>query len=171
MHDTPASALCAFRRVDQDELHFGYASGPNRIGHTSLGAVVDRGSAAIASRWRSGWSDYNIPAQKTFRETKVWGTGAAVVGFSTDFNEGQDSTDDALFGVTANWPLSGTWAAWIALNGGMWPGGGQVSNAEIRTATRGTFFSTQFSNHPSYSAWSVHRVAKHLRETREPSIR
>jgi hypothetical protein len=170
VYDAPASALAAFRRTDSDELHFGYSTGPNRIGHLNRGSIQDRGGTTITSRWRSGWSDYGMPQQKTFRETKVWGSGAITVAFSTDFNEGQTANLSAVYGITTTWPTTGTWADWIALNGGVWPGGGQIDDRLVRRAVRGVVFSTQFSNNPTFPAWSVHRVVRHLRETREASI-
>lgn len=170
VHDIPASALALFRRVDRDEITFGYATGLNRIGNYRVGLTDDRGTA-ITSRWRSGWSDYQQPIVKTFRETKAWGSGAIIVGFSTDYNTGITDSAEALFSFAGTWPSTGTWGDWITLNGGVWPGGsGTIVEKLLRRSTRGTTFSTQFSNHPLSATWEVHRVAKHLRETREPSI-
>ena len=45
-----------------------------------------------------------------------------------------------------------------------------ADDAMVRYATRGVLFSTLFSNSPSAPTWTVHRVAKHLREVREPSM-
>ena len=64
-----------------------------------------------------------------------------------------------------------TWADWIDQNNGRWPGAGQINDINIQYATRGTVFSTQFSNNAANPTWAVHRVSRHLRETREPSIR
>ena len=48
----------------------------------------------------------------------------------------------------------------------------RVTDALARYATRGTLFSIQFSNNAQVSpAWSVHRVVRHIREIRVPSIR
>lgn len=171
LYDLPASALVSFRRGDQPELHFGYATGSNKVGHLSIGATTDPASATITSRWRSGWGDYGSSQRKTIRETKVWGSGAVTVSFSTDFNESQLFNETALYGVTTTWPTSGTWAAWIAANNGLWPGGGQISDVLVRRAVQGTTFSTQFANNGAFATWSVHRVTRHLRDTREPSIR
>jgi hypothetical protein len=170
VYDIPASALAVFRRADLNELAFGYATGLNRIGRHHANLIDDRG-VPIMSRWRSGWSDYNLPTQKTLRETKAWGSGAVTVGFSTDYNSGITSSADALFSFSGTWPSSGTWGAWIAANGGVWPGEGEVTNKLLRRAVRGTTFSTQFSSHPASPEWAMHRVARHLRETRMPSIR
>jgi hypothetical protein len=171
VYDIAASALAPFRRVDSDELHHGFAAGANRVGHLNRGSVVDRTNTPITSRWRSGWSDYDIPQQKTVRETKVWGSGAATVSFSTDFNGAQTDSRNALFGVSATWPTTGTWGDWIAANGGLWPGGGQIADVMIRRAVRGTVFATQIANSPSFGTWSLHRVLRNMREIRGGSVR
>ena len=85
VYDIAASALAAFRRTDPAELHHGYATGPQRIGHRSFGSSDDRGQP-IVSRWRSGWLDYGSSQQKTIRETKIWGSGALNIGFAVDFD-------------------------------------------------------------------------------------
>jgi hypothetical protein len=128
---------------------------------------------ASASRWRSGWSDYGSSQQMVLREAKVWGSGAVVVSFSVDFNAGMRADLDTVLGAPGTWPVDGdgTWDAWLGPLGGKWPGSGQISDALVRYATRGTVFSTQFSNSSQAQAWSVHRVARHLREVRGPSVR
>ena len=63
-----------------------------------------------------------------------------------------------------------TWNEWLAQFDYRWPVT-QVGNLLVRRAVRGTLFSTQFQNTTLASSWSVHRVARHLREVREPSIR
>jgi hypothetical protein len=40
----------------------------------------------------------------------------------------------------------------------------------VRYAARGVVFSTQFSNLPGQPSWSVHRVARHVREIRGASV-
>lgn len=171
VYDIAASALASFRRVDRTELHHGYATGPQRVGHRNFGSSNDRGQT-IVSRWRSGWSDYGSSQQKTFREMKLWGSGAITVSFGVDFNKGQTANISALYGVTTTWPNPGiTWDQWIASNNGLWPGGGQISDVLVRRAMRGTTFSTQLANNPAAPSWSMHRAVRHLREIREPSIR
>lgn len=170
LYDLPASALIAFRRAEQPEMHFGYSSGGKIVGRLNAGATVDPSNAVITSRWRSGWGDYNSPVIKTVRESKLWGSGAATVSFSKDFEVAPAATDDAIFGGSSTWPTTGTWADWIALNNGVWPGGGQVNAVLIRKAVRGTVFSTQFADNAASASWSVHRVARHLREQRVPSV-
>jgi hypothetical protein len=170
IYDLPASALTAFRRVDRDELHFGYSSGPNRVGRHARGLLDDRG-VNMTSRWRSGWSDYQIPQQKTFRETKIWATGSLNVGFSTDFNPSQASVASPAFTSVTTWPLAGgTWADWLTGIGGNWPSAGSTVDRLVQRAVAGTTFSTQFSNSAASKAWAVHRVVRHLRETREASV-
>ena len=104
VYDIAASALAVFRRSDREELHHGYATGLNRIGHRNYGSTDDRGGR-IVSRWRSGWSDYQQPVQKTFRETKIWGSGAATVSFSVDFNRGLVANLPLIYGGESTWPV------------------------------------------------------------------
>jgi hypothetical protein len=154
VYDIPASALAvvparrprraALRVLDRQQPHRAPPSGPRR---------PTRGN--ITSRWRSGWSDYDIPCRRRSGRRRCGGPAPCNVGFSTDFNPAR----------------RGTWQDWITANGGVWPGGGQVSDALVRRAMRGTVFSTQFSNAPNSPTWSVHRLSRHLRETREASIR
>ena len=170
VYDMPASALTQFRRVDRDELHFGYATGPNRVGRHTLGLLDDRGTN-MTSRWRSGWSDYQLAQQKTFRETKIWATGTLNVGFSIDFNPTQTTVASPAFTSTAVWPSpGGTWAAWLTPLGNLWPSAGSTADRMVRQAVQGTTFSTQFSNNAASKTWAVHRVARHLRETRGTSV-
>jgi hypothetical protein len=157
--------------VDQDELHHGFATGANRVGHRNRGSTIDRTATTITSRWRSGWGDYGNSLQKTIRETKAWGSGAVTASFSTDFNGAQIASLTALFGISTNWPTTGTWADFITLNNGLWPGGGQINDVQLRRAVRGTAFSTQFANNPLSTTWSIHRVVRNLREIRGASVR
>jgi len=170
VYDWPASALVSFRRSDQPELHFGYGTGNNRAGRVTRGLTDDNGTA-IASRWRSGWFDYKTSLVKTIRETKVWGTDTVVCAFAKDFELAYEHQSTASFGSS-----SAVWA-----NGGVdqwpggdlsdvWPAGGQVDVTLVRKAIRGVVFSTQFSNASGVSSWSVHRVVRHLRESRDPSV-
>jgi hypothetical protein len=92
------------------------------------------------------------------------------VSFSVDFNRTLRTAIPALFAFDAAWPTGGPWNSWLAGNHFKWPGAGQISGLLVRYATRGTVFSTQFANHPAAQSWSVHRVARHLREIREPSV-
>jgi hypothetical protein len=172
LHDLPVAAMINFRSGSRGELHFGYSAGPNRVGHRVLGSVTDRGQP-ISSRWRSGWTDYGSSQQQTLREMKLWGSGAIDVAFSVDFNRTLLSPVATPLGFSIDWPVTGagTWNDWLALNNGLWPGAGQISDALVRRAVRGTVFSTQFSNNSASSTWSVHRVTRHLREVREPSVR
>jgi len=180
VYDIAASALASFRRVDRMELHHGYALGPQRIGRRNYGGATDR-DAPIRSFWRSGWGDYGSSQVKTIRETKVWGAGIVNVSLSTDFNRSQLATLRTVFSnpqrtydeLNASYPsydvVNATFASYDAMASGAWPGIQQVSDAQVRYATRATVFSLQFSNHSDAPTWSVHRFARQLREIREPS--
>jgi hypothetical protein len=171
LYDWPAAGLASFRADARPEVCFGYSSGTQRIGRQLLSATTDR-DQPITSRWRSGWGDYGSSQVKTFRETRVWGTGAVVVSLSVDFNPVQLANLDTALGAHADWPADGgTWAGYIAPLGVRWPSVGQLSDELVRYSTRGIVFSTQFSNSPQTSTWSVHRVARHMREIREASVR
>jgi hypothetical protein len=182
VYDIAASALAGFRRADRNELCHGYASGPQRVGRRNYGSTDDRGQV-ITSRWRSGWSDYGASQQRTLRETKVWGTGAVSIGFSVDFYKDQRATRTAIFDrLGSQWTYAqltargGTYSdlkasfvtyANLAANVSSAP---TIGDRLVRCATRGVVFSTQFTNTPEAPSWSVHRVARHLREIREPSV-
>ena len=171
LYDWPASALASFRPDVRPAVHFGYSSGPPRVGQSTLGATDDRG-ARIVSRWRSGWADYGASQQRTIRETRLWGSGAVTTCFSTDFNPVHVACREAMLGSLGDWPVdgAGTWDDWLALHGDRWPSIGSISDAMLRYTVRGVVFSTQFSNSPLAATWSVHRVARHVREVREPSM-
>jgi hypothetical protein len=170
LYDLAAAALASFRADDRPSLHFGYSTGDRRVGRLITGRHADRDDVPIRSWWRSGWSDYGSSQVKTMREAKLWGSGAVTVSFSVDFNRTLRTAIPALFAFDAAWPTGGPWNSWLAGNHFKWPGAGQISGLLVRYATRGTVFSTQFANHPAAQSWSVHRVARHLREIREPSV-
>lgn len=169
--DISAAALISFRRSDQPELHFGYAAGAKRVGHINSGTTLDNG-AAITSRWRSGWIDYGQPSNKTIRETKIWGSGYLTAKFSKDFERSPVQTVGvALAGSSDTWgdgTGTDTWGDGTGAD--LWGGGGQISSALVRKAVRGTVFSTEFTNNAGAATWSVHRVGRHLREQRVPSV-
>lgn len=164
LYDLPASALISFQRSDAPELTFGYSSGNNRIGRLVANQTVDLAATVITSRYQSGWGDYNSAAVKFVRETKMWGTGAMIVTFYTDYHTSATSSGTVILGANATWPSSGTWGTWIVGLGGTWPGGGQVSMSLIRNVLRGTIFSTKMQNSTAIPNWSVHRVARHVKD-------
>jgi hypothetical protein len=164
LYDLPASALISFQRSDQPELTFGYSGGNNRIGRLVANQNVDLVSTVITSRYQSGWGDYGTPSVKFIRENRVWGTGAVIVNFYVDYRTAVTNYGTMILGSSALWPSSGTWGTWITGLGGVWPGGGQVANGLIRNTVRGLVFSTKFQNSPSLPNWSVHRVAKHIKD-------
>jgi hypothetical protein len=172
--DIPGSGLASWRKSDQPELHFGYAAGANKVGRVSVGSTDDVG-AVITSRWRSGWGDYGQSVVKTLRESKLWGTGAVTCNLSKDFERSPVQTAVAVFGsgVTDLWAAGATasdvWGDGTNL-ADLWSGAGQVSPALVRKAIRGNVLSTEFVNQTGYPSWSIHRVSKHLRERRVPSV-
>jgi hypothetical protein len=170
MFDCGATCMASYRPDTFPSLYFGSPEG--EVEYLQPGATSDH-DGPITSRWRSGFGDYNSSQQKTIRETKVWGTGVVNVAFSVDFNELQRANVTVTLGLRGQWPIvgQGTWNVWLDGLNDRWPQSNQVSNNLVRYARRGTLFSTEFSNSPQSPSWSVHRVASHLREIREPSIR
>jgi hypothetical protein len=164
LYDLPASALISFQRSDQPELTFGYSSGNNRIGRLVANQTVDLAATTITSRYQSGWGDYGTPTVKFVRETRMWGTGAMIVSFFTDYRNSPTTYGTVILGSNATWPSSGTWGAWIVGLGGVWPGGGQVATSLIRNTLRGTVFSTKMQNSTALPSWSTHRVARHVKD-------
>jgi hypothetical protein len=182
LYDLPATALASFRSSALPEVHFAYADPlPSRIGHLALGQTTDRGQP-IVSRWRSGWGDYGTSQSKTIRETKLWGRGGATISFSADFHRNQNVAVDTHFGpVATSWTygqltarggtytdLNADYGTYTDLAANL-PLESGVDDALVRYAIRGIVFSTQFSNSAHEPDWSVHRIARHLREIRQPS--
>ena len=176
LYDLPASALASFQAASIPELTLAYSTAkawPARIGRLPLGTETDRGET-IVSRWRHGFTDDGESVQRTQREVKIWGQGALTVSVSVDFQLNAQSTEDVVLGVGARWPLdgAGTWDDWILGIGGKWPGSRQNADALARNiSARGTVFSHEFQNSASSPVWSMQRFARHMRETREASIR
>ena len=180
LYDLPASALAMFRSSAEPELHFGYAAPqPARVGHLSRNADLDR-DQPITSRWRSGWTDYDTTQVKTLRETKLWGTGAVTVGFGVDFYRNLRAELPVHFlpewtyaaltlhgGTYAD--LANDYTSYTTLTGNQ-PEVSAVERQTVRYATRAIVFSTQFTNHPDAPSWTMHRVARHMREVREASV-
>jgi hypothetical protein len=170
LYDIPASCGTSFRISNQAEMVFGYASGLNDIGRHSSAYTSDAG-AAITSRWRSGWFDYDLPTVKTIRETKVWGSGKVSLAVSHDFRiaVGDSLT---LLDLTSN--PSGSLFGGTGTFGGTGIFGDTASGlspALRRYGVRGTVFSTYLSNSTLDQAWAVHRLTHHLREARIPSVK
>jgi hypothetical protein len=173
LYDLPASALATYRVANIEELHAAYSTAkpyPARIGRLVLGVETDRGDP-IVSRWRSGWTDDDMSVQHTQREAKLWGTGALDVCFSVDFELVERGHGQAVLGVGGVWPTTGTWDEWTTSLGGSWPGSRQPADDLVRFGLRGTLFSTSFESTDLSPVWSVNRLSRHIRETREASIR
>jgi hypothetical protein len=180
--DYAASALAPFRRVERTEMHHGYSTGPQRVGHRTYGANLDRGQR-MTSRWRSGWSDYGTSQQTTIRETRVWGSGVVNAGFSVDFYRDDKGSEQVYLtpagsswiydkltqrgGTYAQLKLDFTTYTDLTANRTL---GATINQVLVRYALRAFVFSTRFSNHPASDTWSVHRVARNVREIREASV-
>jgi hypothetical protein len=183
VYDIAASALAAFRRVDRNELHHGYATGPQRVGHRTYGANLDRG-ARMTSRWRSGWSDYG-PRSRRRSARRASGDRASSTSASRSTSTATLAAPsrsisrprlvvDLRQAHAARRHLRATHEAGLhhLHRPRRQPYAGARRSTRCWCATRcaAFVFSTQFSNHPASDTWSVHRVARHVREIREASV-
>ena len=79
------------------------ATARERVAHRSYGSTTDRGQR-IVSRWRSGWSDYDIEPGEDDPGEQGLGTGACAISFSIDFERAQTHPIDLSFGDVGRWP-------------------------------------------------------------------
>jgi len=186
VYDCHAAAMASFRPGSRPSMYFADSEGANEILFLNHGAVVDqelRGQPgqAITSRWRSSWADYGSPQQKTIRETKIWGNGATIVSFSTDFNRNQRVDRNVLFnvvsGVYRDLTARGGSYATLFRDYGDYAGLTQntttrpvIDDKLVRYALSASLFSTQFTNSPDWPTWNIYRVSRHLREIRDSSV-
>lgn len=170
--DTPASAMASWRPGDTQELMFGFSTGTNDVAQISTAATNDNG-AAITSRWRSGWVDFDRTENKTIREAKLWGTGTITLNITKDYEAtGTASQTVAFTGGQDAWGGGGGPDVWgdIGLPD-LWGPSNQTVPAMARDISiRGTVFSTEFQNSTLNVTWSITRFAHHLREQRVPSV-
>lgn len=170
------SALVSFQVGDRPDLLFGDAKvGDEHIYRFKAGDLKDgmtttgTGGDSIQSKWVSGWQDYGSPDVKTIRESKLWGTGTMTVGIRRDFRFTPDQSEQVTLSSTADtWgdgTGSDTWGGGDPSD--LWGPAGVLGTAMMRSAVRGTVFSTEFSN-PGGAAWSVHRLTHELRGKRIP---
>jgi hypothetical protein len=170
LYDLPAAALASFKIGSQYELVFALATGTNDLARHSSAYAADNGTA-ITSRWTSGWFDYGQTVVKSIREAKVWGKGTVIVGFGHDYTT---TSGGALLTFTTG---SDTWAGGTGSDtwgGGTgtdtWGGGRSLIPKLARgIAVRGTTFNVSLRNSGS-NAWSLYRLAAHVRGKRDPSI-
>lgn len=171
LFDIPANGMCVFRAGDVEELLFAYASGSNHIGrydgsgHSSDDmTAAGTGGDAIGARWRSGWFDYDDPSVKTIRESKLWGSGSFEVGISRDWQLQTPFSAVRLSGSAA------LWGGFDWDDGTLWGPAEAVISVLVRSAQRGTLFSTHFRNVVKDASFSIHRLEHHIREARIPSV-
>ena len=170
--DLPAAALTGFRVGNSEDLCFAYASGTNHIARVSS-LYTNDDAAAITSRWKSGWTDYDSPVIKAVRESKLWGRGQIQVGIAKDFTDPRsyDSVNfDSGLDTWGDGLGSDTWKDGSNSSDTWGPTGGAIRPKLVRSAIRGTVFSTELKNSTLNQTWRVHRYANHLREQRKPSM-
>lgn len=162
--DIPASCFASFRVSSDPELVFGYATGSKYVGRQNATYTNDDGTA-ITSRWRSGWFDFGVPDQKRVRGQKVWGTGSCFLAVSTDFEVTTGSQPTALDMLDHT---QDTWGG-TTWGGGLWSTPRGLTPVPVRFTTRGTVFSTSFSNAVLDQAWTAHRLEHLIPASRRPS--
>ena len=161
--DLKAAAGCSFRRSSTPELTF--CDTTNKHVYFSNSSLTSDNGTAITSRWRSGWTDFDTPTQKTVRRSEVWGTGAVFAGMSPDFEAATGTLELLNFAdaTTTTWNLE----AW---NVSTWATPAQLVGAHRKTSTRGTVFSLSFYNATLDQRWSAHRLEHQIRQPRQPGV-
>lgn len=177
LYDFPAAALCSWRISSSPELMFADTTNKKLYRHNTSYTSDD--GTAITSRWRSGWFDYgwitrygrmyNSPAEKTIRGFKVWGSGIVSVSIAHDWGIGAGDTD--LVNLT---PAGATGSLFGGANnfggtGNFGDSAPALKGYTVRRAVRGSTFSLSFQNSTLNQAWSVDRLALHLRSVRRDS--
>lgn len=165
LYDVAAAALASFRVSNDPELVFAYPSASKDIGRHSTAYTNDDGTA-ITSFWRSGWPDFGVGANKTLRQSKLWGSGKVYCAVASDFK--QDIGDQVLLDFTN--PSAALWGG-TTWSGGTWNDSAGVNPALRRHASRGTVFSTTLTNAVKDQPWDCHRLEHHLREVRRPTVK
>lgn len=171
LYDIAASCFARFRPSNQDELLFGAPTGTKYVHRHSASYTNDNG-AAISSRWRSGWMDYQNPNQKTIRESELWGSGSLTLGVSKNFQDAMAQTSPVSFqgAVGADtWDPAGVDAWGSGAVTDYWEPSTAITQRLVRKGPRGSHFSTQFSNSTLDLTFTIHRLEQHLRGDRIPS--
>jgi hypothetical protein len=164
--DLPSSAFVSFKIEGQPELFFAFEQWAYRQGDTYTNDDFESTNTAIASRWRSGWFDYDNPVVKTIRESKLWGAGVVGFAVSRDFRQDPGTLSVLSFvDLTASSWSGTTWG------GGTWSEAAGLIARLRRHAIRGAVFSTYLENSTLDQTFSIHRCDHHLREQRVPSVK
>lgn len=163
LHDLPAAAGASIRRSSTPELVF--ADTTNKHVYYSNASQTSDDGTAITSRWRSGWTDFDSPLNKTVRRSEVWGQGVVRCGLSQDFELGTGTLETLDFID----PSSSTWGG-TTWGGSTWASPAQLIGQHRRESRRGTAFSLSFFNNTLNQTWSVHRVEQQLRIPRQPGV-
>lgn len=138
-YDMKADAMC---RLPDDELGFGGSLGHQLWRHART--VLGDNGASMATRWRSGWHDYGIPAVKTLAELKLWGAGQVGVKIGRDYRFDAEVTKAVDFD-----PAGETMSTLAAVH----------PDVVRSAAMRGDTFSIEFEQTVADGdAWSVHKV-------------
>jgi hypothetical protein len=165
LYDFPASSFGTFKVSNDTELVFTRATTSNQVIRHNATYTNDLGSA-ITARWRSGWTDFGVNSTKVIRESKVWGAGKCYLAQTSDYDTsvGVSQVVDFQQAALTEWGSS-TWG------GGAWEYPVALVQRMVRLASRGTVFSTVFSNSELNKTFQISRIQHHLRATRIPSVR
>lgn len=161
--DIPAACGASFRISSTPELVFADTTGKHV--YRSNSTLTSDNGTAITSRWRSGWTDFDSPTQKTVRRSEIWGTGVVKAGLAPDFELGTGTLETLDFTDASASTWGGTtWGA------STWATPAQLIPQHRKQSVRGTTFSLSFFNNTLDQAWSVHRLEHQLRQPRQPAV-
>jgi hypothetical protein len=119
----------------------GTGAGNRRIYFYTPATDDDASAAAMSPRWQSGFYELEDADEKTFVQTKIWGTGEVTIKVAEDYGDLGAGTDYVL---------------------GVAP---KIAQRQKQKAQSATLFSHQISGD---APWSVQRIDRYLRESRVP---
>lgn len=181
LFDAPVGAMCSFRVGTREELVFAYASGLKHVARYFEGSgytaddltTTGTGGTAITSRWRQGWVDYGSQDQKSVRQTKLWGEGAADFAISRDFELLPGRFDTATFGSATDLWGDGTGTDTWGSGAGpdTWGPTGTTAAWLISQSVSGHVLALHIQNSTLNRTWALHRLEHGFRATRSAEIK
>lgn len=119
----------------------GTGAGNRRIYYYTPATDDDASAANSEPRWQSGFYELENADEKTFVQTKIWGTGEISFAVAEDYG---------ALGATTTYKLGKSPA---------------IAQAQKQKGQSATLFSHRISGN---APWSVQRIDRYLRETRAP---
>jgi hypothetical protein len=144
----PAYAMCGFvaafssSTIPPERLFFGHSTASNRKLHRMVEWVTDDDGTAIVSRYRTGFSDYGTPHEKSVDATQLWGVGTPNFRWSADFGS-LDTAQAVTLGTSPT-----------------------IASGWHRHGRRGTLLSWEVG--ASSGAWTLHRAVPHIEASGTP---